>query len=79
VLLVELAQAEDPDGAGRYTVKRWHSEKVEAEDSEGGWRHQRVVLQSLNPAYEPIIIADGEGIKVVGEYVATLDNQEGVS
>ena len=71
-LMVELTDAEDPEGGGRYTVKRWHSEKVAAGGDEGGWRHSRIVLQSLNPDIPSIELNGGEGLRVVGEFVATL-------
>jgi hypothetical protein len=71
-LLVELTEAGDPEGGGRYTLKRWHSEKKSVEAHEGSWRHERVELQSVNPSYGPIVLADGDGARVVAEYVATF-------
>jgi len=75
LLLVELSEAEDPEGGGRYTLKRWHSEKKGVEPDEGGWRHERVELQALNASYGPIVLVNGAGARVVAEYVATLPAQ----
>jgi len=72
IVLVELSEAEDPEGGGRYTLKRWHSEKEAAEPEEGGWRHERIALESLNPDVPSITLTDGEGAKVIAEFVATL-------
>lgn len=71
VVLVQLAGAEDPEGGGRYTVKRYRSEKVEVEG--GGWRHERIWLEPVNPAFEPIEIRpDEEGVIVIAEFVRVL-------
>jgi SOS-response transcriptional repressor LexA len=72
LLLVELTEADDPEGGGRYTLKRWHSEKKSVEAHEGGWRHEHILLQSLNPRYAPIAVEGSEDVRVVSEYVATL-------
>lgn len=46
----------DPDFGGRYTIKKYKSEKVVGEE---GWHHLSILLQPLNPEYEPIEI-DGD-------------------
>ncbi len=65
-------QADDPEGGGRYTLKCWHSEKAAAEPEEGGWRHERIVLESLNREIGSITLADANGVKVVAEFIASL-------
>jgi type I restriction enzyme R subunit len=72
IVLVELTETEDPEGGGRYTLKRWHSEKSVAEESEGGWRHERIMLQSINNAFEPIVLTDSQGARVIAEFVTSL-------
>ena len=72
IVLVELTEAENPERGGRYTLKRWHSEKKAAEPAEGGWRHERIVLQSLNPDIASITLTDSEGVRVIAEFVASL-------
>ena len=49
IMLVELTEAEDQEGGGRYTLKRWRGEKKAAGAHEGDWTHDRIVLESLNP------------------------------
>ena len=43
----------DPDFGGRYTIKKYESEKVVTED---GWRHTKISLHPLNTDFEPIEI-----------------------
>jgi len=70
-VLVELRDAVDPETGERYTVKRYESEKTPAGDS---WRHARITLRPLNPAYEPIVLSpsDEERLQVVAEVVEVL-------
>ena len=57
-VLVQLQDAVDPDTGDRFTVKRYRSEKAA---DENGWRHVRIVLEPLNPDFEPIELqADDE-------------------
>lgn len=65
-----LVLAEDRE-ANAYAVKRYQSTKTPAE---GGWRHERIRLESLNPGYpswdlEP----DEEKYRIVAEFVRVLD------
>ena len=64
-----LVLAEDRE-SNAFAVKRYRSEKVE---SEGGWKHQRIRLESLNPGYpswdlEP----DEEKYRIVAEFIRVL-------
>lgn len=75
VVLVQHRDIADPDLGGRYTIKRYSSEKVPDED--GGWRHERIVLRpdTDRPGYEPIVIEDpgAEGeFAVLAELLAVL-------
>jgi type I restriction enzyme R subunit len=72
IVLVELTEPEDPEGGGRYTIKVWRSDKAATEPSEGGWRHDRIVLEPLNSAFKPIVLTGPEGARVIGDFVATL-------
>ena len=51
-----------------FTVKRFRSLKSADEE---GWRHERIVLEPLNPAFEAWELTPGE-FRVVAEFVAVL-------
>jgi len=72
IVLVQHHAIQDPDTGGRFTVKRYVSEKVA--DGGGGWRHNRITLQPLNPEFEPIeLTAESENdVTVVAEWVDLL-------
>lgn len=71
-VLVQLRDAIDPETGERYTVKRYESEKVKAED--GGWRHTKITLKPANPAFEDIELTDAqEGqLQVIAECIEVL-------
>jgi DUF2075 family protein len=76
VVVVQHRDISDPDMGGRYTLKIYRSEKVAAED--GGWRHQRIRLlpDSDQPQYQPIVLELGEEqdqLAVVAEFVALVN------
>jgi len=72
IVLVQSLDIQDPD-TGRYTVKRYSSEKRATENS---WQHHRIILspESDRPKYQPIIITNAEetDLQVLGELVATI-------
>jgi uncharacterized protein len=74
IVLVQSRDVQDPDTGGRYTVKRYSSEKRMTQD---GWQHQRIILspESDRPNYQPIIITntDVTDFQVLGEFVATIE------
>jgi SOS-response transcriptional repressor LexA len=72
VVLVELQDDLDPETGERYTIKRYESEKSDAE--EGGWRHFRITLRPVNPDIKPIeLTTDDEGdVRVVAELLEVL-------
>ncbi len=72
IVLVQLNDQTDPDTGGRYTVKRYQSEKSVSEN--GTWRHVRITLKPINPDYKPLIFeADDENkISVIAEYIEVI-------
>lgn len=71
VVLVQFSGTSDAETGSRYTVKKYHSEKVATEES---WVHQRIQLLPLNPEYKLIEVEPGEAEQmiVVGEFVGVL-------
>jgi hypothetical protein len=73
IVLVQFHSMSDPEGGGRYTIKKYHSEKVMTEE---GWSHQRIELRPLNsdPTYQPILVTEVEApeLMIVGEFVAVV-------
>jgi SOS-response transcriptional repressor LexA len=56
----------------RYTVKRYHSEKVQRPD--GTWAHGRIRLEPLNPEFEAWDLDPEEGrFRIIAEFVRVLD------
>jgi len=70
-VLVQLRDAIDPETGERYTVKRYESE-TEAVD--GSWRHAKITLKPVNPAFEPIELtgADEGQLQVIAELLEVL-------
>jgi SOS-response transcriptional repressor LexA len=65
-----LVLAEHRD-ANAYSVKRYKSEKVQSEE---GWRHQRIRLESLNPDYPSWDLdPDEDKYRILAEFVRVLD------
>ncbi len=71
IVLVQLRDGVDPETGQRYTVKRYRSEKTAIGDS---WRHEKIFLEPLNPAFAPIVLTgDDEGeLQVLAEFVQVL-------
>lgn len=71
-VLVELRDGTDSETGDRYTVKRYQSEKVEAED--GSWRHVKITLSPNNRDFDPIeLTSDDEAdLAVVAEFLEVL-------
>ena len=70
-VLVELHDGIDAETGGRYTVKRYESEKAGNADS---WRHTKILLKPANPEFEPIVLTDVEedAVRVVAEIVEVV-------
>ena len=62
----------DPELGTSYTLKRWHSEKVETEPEEGGWTHSRIELRAINREFKPIELVDDARASVIAEFIATV-------
>lgn len=69
-VLVQLRDTTDPETGERYTVKCYESEKIQ---DDGSWRHIRVILKPVNPAFAAIMLSGDEGeLAVVAELVGVL-------
>lgn len=68
-VLVRLRDARDPDSGERFTVKRYHSEKIRDGDS---WIHDAIVLKPINPNFAPIVCSAADELDVVAEVVEVL-------
>jgi DUF2075 family protein len=72
IVLTQHHDIADPETGGSYTVKKYQSEKKYKKD--GTWQHGKIILESLNPKYKPIILpksAEGE-FKIIAEFMAVL-------
>lgn len=72
VVLCQYRGPADPDTGGSYTIKKYKSSKVATSQEE--WQHQQILLEPLNPDYEPILImSQDEGdFRVIAEYLYTM-------
>jgi hypothetical protein len=57
------------DPASRYTVKRYTSRKTA--DPDGGWRHESIRLEPLNPEFEAFELGPGD-FRVIAEFIQVL-------
>ena len=75
VVVVQHRSIADPETGGRYTIKRYTSEKIPSD--EGGWSHLRITLHpdSDQPRFQPIVltIEDAhEDFRVIAELLMVL-------
>ncbi len=72
-VLVQLRDQIDPETGERYTLKRYQSEKSEADD--GTWRHFKITLKPNNPDFQAIeLTVDDEGdFKVIAEFLEVVE------
>lgn len=74
IVLVQHWGFEYSETGGRYTIKRYSSEKVVSPD--GSWRHSKITLSPLNKDFEPIeIIAQGDepnSFQVIAEFIDVI-------
>lgn len=74
LLLVQHREIQDTDLGGHFTLKRYHSEKSPALDSD--WKHTKIVLSPDTTAegYEPIVLeASGdEEVQVIAEWLGAV-------
>ena len=68
---IVLSQISEYDDAydGRYTIKRYHSEKTVTDE---GWQHSKVELQPLNPDFDPIELDEFGEYKTIGIFKCVL-------
>lgn len=70
LLLVERRDVSE--SGGRYTVKRYVSEKKES--AEGEWRHTTIRLEPLNPEFDAWELEeDPDRFRIIGEFVAVIE------
>ena len=71
LLLVQLRTAASDEHGGRFTIKRYHSERQQTPD---GWQHKTIQLQALNPDYPPIELnpEDTSDLRILAEFVKVL-------
>ena len=67
VVLVQSQHIDDPENGGKYTVKRYSSEKNLFPD--GTWNHKIITLSPDNKTYKNI---DAESFKVIAEFVCVI-------
>ena len=74
-MLVQFNTVGTGESGGRFTVKKYHSEKTFSAD---GWRHERIHLLPVNREFEKIEIEplNTEDLLIVGEYVKTCGKSE---
>lgn len=72
IVLAQHHDMSDPEHGGRYTVKRYRSEKIASDDD--SWRHVRVVLEPFNRDFAPIVLEvdDEHDVAVVAELIEVL-------
>jgi type III restriction enzyme len=72
IVLAQHSSIADPESGGSYTVKRYKSEKMI--DNVDSWKHGKIMLESLNPAYKTIIIPEdiADEFKVIAEFITVL-------
>ena len=72
IVLVQHHSIHDSETGGRYTVKRYESEKVA--DGASGWRHTAIRLAPINPDFEAIVFREDTEAKlsVIAELVEVL-------
>lgn len=60
----------DSDYRCNYTIKKYTSEKMIHED--GTWEHAQIILQPLNPAYNPIVLSPDDEVSVIARFVRVI-------
>lgn len=69
IVLTQSSEYDDAYG-GRYTIKRYHSEKMVTDE---GWQHSKVELLPLNPDFEPIELEEDGEYKTIGIFKCVLN------
>jgi SOS-response transcriptional repressor LexA len=78
IVLVQFAALGAGENGGRFTVKKYHSEKTVTAD---GWRHDRIQLLPLNPAFGPITLEpeDVDALWVIGTLQAVIATEPSIA
>jgi hypothetical protein len=74
--IAQFASLGAGENGGRFTVKKYHSElSIDLAVTADGWRHDRIQLLPVNPAFEPITLepADAGDITIVGEFLSGME------
>jgi hypothetical protein len=71
-VLVQSHHIDDPENGGKYTVKRYSSEKNLFPD--GTWNHKIITLSPDNKAYKDITLKniEADSFKVIAEFVCVI-------
>ncbi len=74
-MLVQFASLGPGENGGRFTVKTYRSEKTVTADA---WRHDRIQLLPVNPAFEPITLKPeaAGALMMVGELAACFPSAD---
>ena len=76
IVLVQHRDIQDHDSGGKYTVKRYYSEKRECD--EGSWAHERIILKPESNlfGYKDIVLEEYKSwdLVVFGEFVTVLND-----
>ena len=59
----------DPEYGCKYTIKKYHSEKVVTEE---GWQHSKVELIPLNKEYNVIVLDENTEYRTIGIFISVL-------
>ncbi len=72
IILARHSGLVDSETGGKFTVKRYESEKVH--NSDDTWHHSRIVLKPINPSYRPIEVtpSESEEVSIIAEFVGLL-------
>jgi len=72
IVLVQSRYLDDPETGGRYTVKRYTSEKNLFPD--GTWNHKKIILSPDNKTYDDLILEHipADAFNVIAEFVCVL-------
>lgn len=73
IVLVQHNDYYDSENEGRYSIKKYTSEKKFDKDT-GEWIHERIILKPLNNKFDPITIEHEDGFLVIGEFIDVVKN-----
>ena len=74
IVLVQHRDIQDVEQGGHYTVKEYHSEKIDTGDD--NWHHSRIILKPKTNAfgYRDITLTEDQAqyLRVIGEFISIL-------